>query len=198
MDLHRSYLATTCRICTEVIASSRTYTICSVSSILQDVYKDKDGCDVSKDNADTESKNVCNRCYTMLVRWNADHQKFLLHKRKNPNSTKEFSSSSKLPPSIENPFVHLENGCLCSAGKIDDTAEKSDTDEDKHEASRAGDNVDDEGCTPSKLQKLSLTPIESPSDKLTIREQRKNVPVKRSIKFAYSKAVEDKDSGEVL
>ena len=59
----------------------------------------------------------------------------------NANSTKEFSSSSKPPPSIENPFVHLENGCLCSAGKIDDTAEKSDTDEDEHEASRAGDNV---------------------------------------------------------
>ena len=84
-----------------------------------------------------------------------------------------FSSTSKLPPSIENPLVHLENGCLCSAGKIDDTAEKSDTDEDEHEASRAGDNVDDEGYPPSKLQKLSLTPIESPSDKLTIREQRK-------------------------
>jgi hypothetical protein len=74
MDLHRSYLATTCRICTEVIASFRTQTIGSVSSILQDVYKDKDGCGVSKDNADTESKNMCNRCYTMLVRWNADHQ----------------------------------------------------------------------------------------------------------------------------
>ena len=150
MDLHRSYLATTCRICTEVIASSRTYTIGSVSTILQDVYKDKHGCDVSKDNADTESKNVCNRCYTCLVRWNADHQKFLLHKRKNPNSTKEFKSSSKLPPSIEHPFVHLENGCVCSAGKIDDTADKSDTDEDEHdEASRAGDIVDEDGCTPS-------------------------------------------------
>ena len=69
-----------------------------------------------------------------------------------PNSTKEFSSSSKPPPSIENPFVHLENVCLCSAGKIDDTAEKSDTDEDEHEVFR----------------------------------------------FAHSKAVEDKDSGEVL
>ena len=33
----------------------------------------------------------------------------------------------------------------------------------------------DEGCTPSKLQKLSLEPMVSPSDKLSSREQRSNV-----------------------
>ena len=57
--------------------------------------------------------------------------------------------------------------------------------------------IGEEGCTPFKLLKLSLTPVESPSDKLSERQKRSNIQAKRSIKFSYSKAVVDEISGEV-
>ena len=123
MDRHRSYLATICRICAEGIASAKKYSVESVAHIVDAAYKDKDGCDISIDNADTESTFVCERCYRMLRRWNNDRMKFLENNRKNPNSNKEFSSSLKLPPSIEHRLVHLVVGCPCSAGQVDDTEE---------------------------------------------------------------------------
>ena len=76
----------------------------------------EDNCDITKDNADTESTFVCNRCYLLLKRCNSAYEKHLLIKRKNPNRDKEFSSfiNIKIPASIENPWVHLFVGCPCA------------------------------------------------------------------------------------
>ena len=37
------------------------------------------------------------------------------------------------------------------------------------------------GVTPSKVRKLSGEPLESPSDKLSVREQRKRTPIRKII-----------------
>ena len=43
-----------------------------------------------------------------------------------------------------------------------------------------------EGCTPSKIRKLSSTPQESPSDKRSARDKRKKLPAAKSIKFGFT------------
>ena len=43
--------------------------------------------------------------------------------------------------------------------------------------------TDDEYPTPTKVTRLSLAPMESPSDRLTIRQQKKRVPQNMSMKF---------------
>ena len=52
-------------------------------------------------------------------------------------------------------------------------------------------------CTPSKLLKFSQEPAESPSDKLSIREQRRHLQPKMSQKYLFTKVVED-DAGELM
>ena len=113
MDRHRAFLRTVCRVCAEVIARNRKYSVASVKNILVASYKDN--CDISKDTAaDTESTFVCNRFDSLHKRWNSAYEKHLLLKRKNPNSDKEFSSSIKIPASIDSPWVHLIVGCPCA------------------------------------------------------------------------------------
>ena len=227
MDRHRSFLETICRICAEVIASACKYNVRGVADIIEDVYEDQDGSDIKKDHPETESTFLCQRCYKNLKKWNDQHQKFLKYKKKNPHSDKVFTSTVKLPPSIEHPWVHLGAECPCSADHVSDEDDNAAGQEDGEEDqlggaddntgplddSTADDNtgpLDDsinqaqeqdvlgeDGCTPSKLLKLSLTPIESPSDKLSERQKRSNIQAKRSIKFSYSKAVVDEISGEV-
>ena len=135
MDRHRSFLETICRICAEVIASTSKYNVRGVAEIIQDVYEDQDGCDIKNDHPETESTFICQRCYKNLKKWNDQHQKFLKYKKKNPHSDKVFTSSVKLPPSIENPCVHLEAECPCSANQVseedDDAAGQEDGEEDQ-------------------------------------------------------------------
>ena len=61
----------------------------------------------------------------------------------------------------------------------------------------AGVRVDEDEGTPSKLIKLNTEPSESPSDKLSRSQIRKHVPMKKAIKFAFTKASED-ETGDVL
>ena len=130
----------------------------------------------------------CQRCYKNLKKWNDQNQKFLKCK-------KVFTSSVKLPPSIEHPWVHLEAECPSSADHVseedDDAAGQEDGEEDQlggadentghlddstNQAPEQDDVIGEEGCTPSKLSKLSLTPVESPSDKLNERQKRIKYP----------------------
>ena len=216
MDRHRSFLETICRICAEVIASANKYNIRGVAEIIEDVYEDQDGSDIKNDHPETESSFLCQRCYKNLKKWNDQHQKFLKYKKKNPHSDKVFTSTVKLPPSIEHPWVHLGAECPCSADHVSEEEDDNAAGQEDGEEDQLGDaddntgHLDDstiqaqdqdvlgeDGCTPSKLLKLSLTPIESPSDKLTERQKRSNIQAKRSIKFSYSKAVVNEISGEV-
>ena len=126
MDRHRAFLRTVCRVCAEVIARNRKYSVASVKYILVAAYKDN--CDITKDNADTESTFVCNRCCALLKRWNSAYEKHLIIKRKNPTSDEEFISSSKIPASIEDPWVHLIVRCPCAdhAEPVGDVPGKAD------------------------------------------------------------------------
>lgn len=53
------------------------------------------------------------------------------------------------------------------------------------------------GGTPSKVRKLSGEPLESPSDKLSVREQKKKTPVRKSVKFDLEKMEADFETGDL-
>ena len=53
------------------------------------------------------------------------------------------------------------------------------------------------GATPSKVRKLSGEAVESPSDKLSVRQIRIKKPIRKSIKFNFQEAVTDNVTGEI-
>ena len=192
MERHKLYVMNLCRVCNLVI-EKRKYSVRSVSEIIAEAYEGVAGCDLSKDNEETESKFVCSNCYNKLQSWNKEHKKYQQFKRKNPNDPKEFSYASKLPPSIEHPVIHLSAGCPCGGegegGRVD------------AQGGGEGERGEAQGgveCTPSKVIKLSTEPAESPSDKLTTRQIRSHTPANLAIKFAFSKGKIDEESGEVV
>ena len=156
--------------------------------MIMDAYGDVDGGDVTKDSEETESTFMCKRCYQKLTRWNVEFQQYQKYKRKNKNSAKKFNPKCKLEDLVENSVVHLVQNCPCG-GSTQQVAH-DDAEEEMVDQEEAHEEVE-EGCTPSKLQKLSLEPTESPSDKQTVRQQRARTPAVKSIKFGFSKGVED-------
>ena len=108
----------------------------------------------------------------------------------------KFSSRVKLPETIEHPWVHLLDGCPCSEEQGEQEQHPSASGVQVENPPAGRDQQED--CTPSKLQRLSLTPMVSPSDVLSLRDTRKNVKVKSSIKFEYTKAKEDDLSGLIV
>lgn len=121
MERHIAYVEKFCRICSKNCEehAARKHNLDKVSDIVKEAYREKDGCDISIDNELTESKVVCQACLVLLKRWNKDWQAFRKFKQKNPNSEREFSSSHKLPDSIENPIIHLDHDCPCQAANPD-------------------------------------------------------------------------------
>ena len=165
MELHKAYVRTICRICgIKASASAKCYKLSSIVDIVKLAYQGLDGSDVTLDSAETESDTVCQKCYRLLKNWNSDHNKYLLYKRKNPTKIREFVTSHKLPDTLENPVVHLAQGCPCLhlAGPA--------VDEDVPDpAEGVADQVQDgDTSTPSKLLKLNKDPIVSPSDRPSV------------------------------
>ena len=90
-------------------------------------------------------------------------------KKKNPNSTKTFQFA--MPPYNEN--VNVFRG---EPEPVDQPMV---------------------GVTPSKVRKLSGEPVESPSDKLTVREQKQRTPARKSVKFNLEKYETNFETGDL-
>ena len=167
MERHIAYLQSICRVCSG--NCEKKYSLAVVSEILKEAYKDKDECDINNDSEFTESKVICSVCYNKLKRWHKDWLAFKKYRQKNPQSSKEFSTGVKLPDSIENPIIHLEDNCPCliiadidaqedEAVDVELEASMMDVDEAQQEESDTSVVVpdperDDDGKTPSKLQR---------------------------------------------
>ena len=105
MERHKAYLKNRCRFCEEVKAGWK----CNLSSlkyVLEEAFGDYD---TENDNEETDSSVVCRKCYKIAKKWEKEYQAFQLFKRKNPSSSKEFSTNAQLPDSILSPVIHIDH-----------------------------------------------------------------------------------------
>ena len=98
-------------------------------------------------------------------------QEEMRFKKKNPNSSKTFSY--ELPPYSENVSIYR--------GAPVHVVEQPVV-----------------GGTPSKVRKLSDEPFESPSDKLSVREQRQKTPIRKSVKFDLEKVEANFETADLI
>ena len=114
MEIHISYLRKVCRVCGEVNDTGKkiTYGLETIKAVIQEAFKNKEGCDLETDTEATQSRKVCQNCYKRLKKWDSDYNKYLAHVRKNPNSPKTFSTSARLPEELTGPLVHHDE-CVC-------------------------------------------------------------------------------------
>ena len=127
----------------------------------------KDKVDVTNDDPNCQSQFFCQNCYRSVKKC----QEEIKFRKKNPNSSKKFSY--EVPPYNENVTIYRGR------------APEHDVEQ------RVA------GVTPSKVRKLSGEPLESPSDKLSVREQRKRTPIRKSVKFDLEKIEANFETGDL-
>ena len=195
MERHKAYLKNRCRFCEEVKDGWK----CNLSSlkyVLEEAFGDYD---TENDNEETDSSVVCRKCYKIAKKWEKEYQSFQLFKRKNPSSSKEFSTNAQLPDSILSPVIHIDHGCPCENGVMDFSPDPSGSSSTSGQTATTPSTTPgrqsvrpraEEECTPSKLSKLSPAPLESPSDKLSKQQKRRGLMAKKSIKYSFAKSIE--------
>ena len=186
MEIHSSYTDGFCRLCDKVVdPKQHRYKISSWCQEINHAYR-SENIDIGRDDPECQSKFCCQDCYRNLGKVKEE----LKHKKKNPKSSKKFDY--QMPPYKENMKVHLLSRCPCVLAAAA-PAEKDDAQVD-NVSDNDGDLI---GVTPSKVRRLSGDPVESPSDKLSVREIRKRTPVRKHIKFRFEKG-EVFPTGEVF
>ena len=188
MERHIFYINEKCRICRREAGKIR-YNVTNYIKEVNYLYE-ADNVDITTDDCSVQSRSVCQKCYRVLKKCQDD----MKYKKKNPKSKKEFNYSA--PKYEENVLVHKTTGCECmedipaaaveNMAVVEDMAVGEDTVE-----------FGEVGQTPSKVRKLSGDPVESPSDKLTVKEVRNKTPVRRHIRYSFQKAVIDFEANEI-
>ena len=156
MEKHVLEINQFCRLCKSLVAKS--YAVQTFTEELNFIYRDE-GVDVSKDDPQCQSKQICRSCYLKVKK----AQEAISYMRKNPKSKKTYNFN--LPAYSDNVTVF----------KYQRTAEP------------VPDQPAIVGATPSKVRKLSGEALQSPSDKLTARQRKLKTPERRSIKFDLEK-----------
>ena len=145
-----------------------SYAVQTFSAEINFIYRDE-GLDITKDDPQCQSKNICQNCYRKVKK----AQEAIKHMKKNPKSKKTFNFD--MPPYSDNVTVYLH----------------------QRRAEPEHDQPGMSGATPSKVRKLSGEAVQSPSDKLTVREKKLKTPERRSIKFDLEKYNTNFRTGEL-
>ena len=223
-----------CRFCRSPLSADFKHKVSSYVNEINLIYS-SEKIDIRNDDPNCQSKYMCGTCYKNVKKCQGE----IKHKKKNPNSKKEFTYN--MPDYNENKHLFTQDTQHQEDTEADDSqsqaaspgaavlrpavaprviaagSRSSADDPDQAEVPRQGasrsladrfvtprkkssvagsPHVDaDSFVTPSKVRKTSAEQ-ESPSDKLSYREIRKQTPVRKSVKIQLEKVETDFETGE--
>ena len=153
--MHKRKLQFFCRICGEFGLNQKLLSKGVVEEFAHEYYK----IDFKEDDESKHSDKVCTTCYHKLRSWKEKKSKFDKHKKRNLANNLQFDLKTNLPDSLVSLPCSPIGDCRVCNLEINDP----------------NDNIEP---SPSKYQKLSATPMVSPSDALKKSGTKSNAPGK--------------------